>query len=302
MILSKNKDKLKTLLDDLYIKAAKHYLYSSALKCVRNFHELNKDPEETTYYAFICATFDYQMKVSQIISRFNTINQYLYKKNLKIFDLVEDKDFSKLKTHVLNKHKIFHRFDPQMQQFHNLIKILYHIDLKKTAESNYNPSNKEPVTKVINSILETIHKTSHQKRHRTKTRTNPKPQRKIHQKENKPLPKMDRKRPAPRPRHMEIHQQSTPIHPTRRRRSKSIHKTNRNKNKEKLERSPTNHKILQKNKPKRPHQIRLHTIQTNNTRHMQKETRRIRLRRLFPKQILQNRKTNNEISENTNSP
>jgi len=163
MIPSENKDKLKTLLDDLYIKATKHYLYSSALKCVRNFHELNKDPEETTYYAFICATFDYQMKVSQIISRFNTINQYLYKKNLKIFDLVEDKNFSKLKTHVLTKHKIFHRFDPQMQQFHNLIKILYHIDLKKTAESNYNPSNKEPVTKVINSILKTIHKTSHQK-------------------------------------------------------------------------------------------------------------------------------------------
>lgn len=50
-----NTAKLKIYSNKLYDTATKYYLYSSALKCVRNFHELNKDPEETTYYVFIGA-------------------------------------------------------------------------------------------------------------------------------------------------------------------------------------------------------------------------------------------------------
>jgi len=151
-----NTTAIKDYLDKRYVISARYYLNSSLLSCVRRFNDIFHNEEDTTNFAFISAMYDYQMKVSHLINRFNSIIDFLEYSNLELSDLTNSFHFEKLKDLMLKNYSYFHRFDPRMRDFQRLLKVLTKLDLKDIAKDYYDPTQPEPVKKVMDEILNGI--------------------------------------------------------------------------------------------------------------------------------------------------
>ncbi|ADB58827.1 DUF2400 family protein [Archaeoglobus profundus] len=151
-----NATAIREYLDKRYNISAKYYLNSSLLSCVRRFNDISRDEKDTANFAFISAMYDYQMKVSHLISRFNFIVDFLERNNLELPDLADSSHFEKLRDLMLKNYGYFHRFDPRMRDFRKLVDVLTKLDLENIAKDYYDPNQSEPVEKVIDGILNEI--------------------------------------------------------------------------------------------------------------------------------------------------
>lgn len=147
---------MREYLDKRYNISAKYYLNSSLLSCVRRFNDVFSNEDDTANFAFISAMYDYQMKVSHLINRFNFIVDFLERNNLELSDLANSSHFEKLRDLMLKNYRYFHRFDPRMRDFQKLVRVLTKLYLKDVAIEYYDPIQPEPVEKVIYGILNEI--------------------------------------------------------------------------------------------------------------------------------------------------
>jgi len=152
-------ENLKEYLDEKYAISSKYYLNSSLLSCVRRFNDTFNDDVSTVDFAFISAMYDYQMKVSHLINRFNHIINFLEKCDLSLQDLTSDRNFESLRNLILNNYRYFHRFDPKMKEFFTLLNVITKkLDLEELAQSSYDPSKREPLKIVMDEILKAIYR------------------------------------------------------------------------------------------------------------------------------------------------
>ena len=83
---------LKPILDNLYDFLSNYYLETYMLSISHEYKKhISNDPYEVGAVAFLSALYDFQMRVGLIRSRFLYIINYLMKKELGIFDLLNDK-------------------------------------------------------------------------------------------------------------------------------------------------------------------------------------------------------------------
>ena len=149
--------RLREVLDSAYRVAVKYYLGSSLLSSVHYFRRFFKDPYDITIFAFIAATYDYQMKVPHLIKRFNFITNFLRVNDITLLELLNKDTYNRLVEALINELRSFHRFDPRMKYFKNLLRILVKVDLVEFIKELYEPSLNEPLEYVINGVLNEIH-------------------------------------------------------------------------------------------------------------------------------------------------
>ncbi len=143
---------IREILDEKYRVAAKYYLNSSLLSCVREFSRIFRDDVETTKFAFLAAIYDYQMKVNHLINRFKHLIEFMDSHRLMLEDLT-GKSLEILRDSMLKRFGSFHRFDGDMKAFGELIEALNKVDLEEVARSIYDPEKSEPAKDVIDEIL-----------------------------------------------------------------------------------------------------------------------------------------------------
>jgi len=133
---------IKHVLDKLYPIASHYYLSSSMLKVVREYYaRISIDIE---YFTLLSAIYDFQMPVSRLIRNFNTLVEYMDKRNMSILDI------SNLNMVGLKR---IHRFDPDGTIYRIILTIFNQMNLEKTARNLH----ANGVEEIIRGLLSEIH-------------------------------------------------------------------------------------------------------------------------------------------------